>query len=305
MLGDALLLHCTCDVDKSGKSYYGEHTLHYLDVKGNTFIVTLKKPGPIHSVVWMPSIKESLFCVIYGLVPAKTSLFNSKSEIVFDFDESMVNLISFNPQGNLLALAGFGNLRGGIQIWDIKKKKMISKFMAAETTSMEWCPDGMHILTATTSPRLRVGNKFIIWSYNGNEIFKKEFGTDIELWDIKWQPNDKFPEPQIKDLPAIQPTAKQADEPPKYVPPHLRKAGMTSPKESAVKVTPMTSDDFDKKMKNLTKKLEQIEKLKEIKSSGKKMEKNQLEKIEKEQEIVEEIAKLKFNMTVNKSDWNE
>ncbi len=58
----------------------------------------------------------------------------------------------------LLVLAGFGNLHGNIEIWDLQAKKLISNPKAPDSTSFEWSPDGEHILTATTAPRLRVGN---------------------------------------------------------------------------------------------------------------------------------------------------
>ena len=58
----------------------------------------------------------------------------------------------------LLCLAGFGNLAGHVEFWDLKQKKEISKFKAPDTTNFAWSADGEHILTATVSPRLRVGN---------------------------------------------------------------------------------------------------------------------------------------------------
>ena len=29
---------------------------------------------------------------------------------------------------------------------------------ASDSTQFEWCPDGVHVVTATTAPRLREGN---------------------------------------------------------------------------------------------------------------------------------------------------
>lgn len=58
----------------------------------------------------------------------------------------------------LLCLAGFGNLRGNLEFWDVKQKRMITQTQSPDTTSFEWCPDGEHILTSTCTPRLRVAN---------------------------------------------------------------------------------------------------------------------------------------------------
>ena len=59
---------------------------------------------------------------------------------------------------SLLVLAGFGNLRGNVEFWDLKRQCLISNPALPDTTLFEWCSDGVHILTATTAPRLRVGN---------------------------------------------------------------------------------------------------------------------------------------------------
>lgn len=39
--GTSALLMTSTDVDKTGASYYGKETLHYLDAKGETAIVML------------------------------------------------------------------------------------------------------------------------------------------------------------------------------------------------------------------------------------------------------------------------
>lgn len=57
-----------------------------------------------------------------------------------------------------MILTGFGNLRGGIELWDIANKKMIATSEAPDTTLLEWSPDGEHYMTATTAPRLRMSN---------------------------------------------------------------------------------------------------------------------------------------------------
>jgi uncharacterized protein with WD repeat len=73
------------------------------------------------------------------------------SKLVFNFD-----LFA------LVCLCGFGNIRGRIEVWNIGTKNVVPEqvcsIAADDTTYFEWCPDGEHILTATTSPRLRVSN---------------------------------------------------------------------------------------------------------------------------------------------------
>ncbi|CAG2102410.1 unnamed protein product [Medioppia subpectinata] len=292
--GDSLLLVCSTDVDQTGKSYYGQQTLHYLDITGQTFIVSLKKDGPIHNTAWVPG-NSTLFCVIYGFMPAKTSLFNNKSETVFEFGEEMQNIISFNRFGNLVVLAGFGNLRGGVQVWDMKQKKLISHFKAPDTTLVDWAPDGRHIMTATTAPRLRVGNGFRIWTYNGIREHENIFDTNTELNEIMWRPSLAFTEPII-EIPKANAVPKPA-EPKKYIPPHLRKTS-TNPSANSTKTStpnPNPLSESEKKMKNVEKKLKQINDLKELMASGKTLEKNQMEKITKEQELLDELRELSIH----------
>jgi len=57
-----------------------------------------------------------------------------------------------------LLLAGFGNLRSGIELWDAINRKLIAKTDAPDTTLLRWSPDGEHFMTATTAPRLRITN---------------------------------------------------------------------------------------------------------------------------------------------------
>ena len=91
-------------------------------------------------------------------MPAKATLFNLKCEPVYDFGTAPRNVVYFNPQGNILCLAGFGNLRGQMEFWDRAKLQLITKAQAQDSTYFSWSPDGEHFVTATCSPRLRVGN---------------------------------------------------------------------------------------------------------------------------------------------------
>lgn len=151
-----MLLLTSTDVDQSGASYYGKQTLHAMATKGDSFGVTLSKDGSVHAVSWNPNSME--FCVVYGFMPAKATFFNAKCDPSFDCGEGDRNSIYYNPFGNLCILAGFGNLQGNVEVWDVPKKVQVAKFVAHDTTLLEWCPNGEIFVTATTAPRLRVSN---------------------------------------------------------------------------------------------------------------------------------------------------
>jgi uncharacterized protein with WD repeat len=53
--GSSILVLAQTDVDRSGKSYYGEPTLYLLSTSGAFDArITLDKEGPIHDVSWSP-----------------------------------------------------------------------------------------------------------------------------------------------------------------------------------------------------------------------------------------------------------
>ncbi|XP_037699279.1 eukaryotic translation initiation factor 2A-like isoform X2 [Choloepus didactylus] len=182
----AVLVIASTDVDKTGASYYGEQTLHYIATNGESAVVQLPKNGPIYDVVWNSSSTE--FCAVYGFMPAKATVFNLKCDPVFDFGTGPRNAAFYSPHGHILVLAGFGNLRGQMEVWDVKNYKLISKPVASDSTYFAWCPDGEHILTATCAPRLRVNNGYKIWHYTGSILHKYNVPTNAEIWQVSWQP---------------------------------------------------------------------------------------------------------------------
>lgn len=66
------------------------------------------------------------------------------------------SVVKYSPHGNIIMLAGFGNLRGEVQFWSRKNLNLINQLSAQDTTSFAWCPDSEHLMTATCSPRLKV-----------------------------------------------------------------------------------------------------------------------------------------------------
>ncbi|NXI23083.1 EIF2A factor, partial [Sterrhoptilus dennistouni] len=191
----------------------------------------LAKNGPIYDVAWSPNSIE--FCAVYGFMPAKATVFNLKCDPVFDFGTGPRNAAYYSPHGHILVLAGFGNLRGQMEVWDVKNYKLISKPVASDSTYFAWCPDGEHIVTATCAPRLRVGNGYKVWHYTGSVLHSHEVPGDQEVWQVSWQPfpDGVFPERAVRyqavpgEVPGAEPKPAQA-----YRPPALRNKPVTSSK---------------------------------------------------------------------------
>uniref|UniRef100_A0A663E104 Eukaryotic translation initiation factor 2A n=1 Tax=Aquila chrysaetos chrysaetos TaxID=223781 RepID=A0A663E104_AQUCH len=304
----AVLVIASTEVDKTGASYYGEQTLHYIATNGESAVVQLPKNGPIYDVVWNPNSVE--FCAVYGFMPAKATIFNLKCDPVFDFGTGPRNAAYYR----------FGNLRGQMEVWDVKNYKLISKPVASDSTYFAWCPDGEHIVTATCAPRLRVSNGYKIWHYTGSLLHNYEVPSNEEMWQVSWQPflDGVFPAKAVKyqavpsELPSAEPKPAQA-----YRPPALRNKPVTSSKleakaeanqestqssasqnapRSAVPTFTSGDPEVDKKIKNLKKKLKAIEQLKEQAAAGKQLEKNQLEKIQKETALLQELEDLELGL---------
>ncbi|KAI0460564.1 eukaryotic translation initiation factor eIF2A-domain-containing protein [Xylaria acuta] len=184
-LGTSLIVLAQTDVDKTNKSYYGETTLYLLSANGSLDArITLDKEGPIHDVSWSPNGKE--FGVIYGYMPAKTTIFNHRAVASHSFPLGPRNTLIFSPTGRFALVAGFGNLAGQIDVYDLEKDyKKICTIESGNPSVCQWSPDSRYIMTATTSPRLRVDNGVKLWHVGGGIMYHEDM---VELYNVSWRP---------------------------------------------------------------------------------------------------------------------
>ncbi|KAK5081630.1 hypothetical protein LTR05_007763 [Lithohypha guttulata] len=201
--GTSLIVLAQTEVDKTGKSYYGETTMYLLSANGGfDSRIDLDKEGPIHDVTWSP--KSNSFAVVYGYMPAKTVIFNARAKEVHAFPLGPRNTVLFSPHGRFMLLAGFGNLAGQMDIYDLEKDyTKVCTIEASNASVCEWSPDGRHILTATTSPRLRVDNGVRIWHASGPLMYNEDIN---ELYHVCWRPQPSsahpLPENPFSQVPA-------------------------------------------------------------------------------------------------------
>ncbi|KAF9892032.1 hypothetical protein FE257_002438 [Aspergillus nanangensis] len=205
--GTTVIVLAQTEVDRTGKSYYGETTLYILGITGGfDSRVHLDKEGPIHDVTWSPNSKE--FGVVYGYMPAKTTIFNFRGVPQHNFALAPRNTIIFSPHGRFVLVAGFGNLAGQMDIYDLEKNYLkIATVEASNASVCHWSPDGQFILTATTSPRLRVDNGVRLWHVSGALMYNEEMN---ELYDVCWRPQSTIQHPlgdPFHPLPAPHPSA--------------------------------------------------------------------------------------------------
>ncbi|SLM36565.1 Translation initiation factor, beta propellor-like domain [Lasallia pustulata] len=195
--GTSLIVLAQTEVDKSGKTYDGEATLYLLSANGGfDSRIDLDKKGPIYDVTWSPNSKE--FGVVYGYIPAKTTIFNVRAVATHSFALAPRNTILFSPRGRFVLVAGFGTLVGQMDIYDLEKNyNKICTIEASNASVCEWSPDGKHILTAITSPRLRVDNGVRIWHVGGGLMYNEEFQ---ELYHVCWRPQSTLIHPVANPL---------------------------------------------------------------------------------------------------------
>lgn len=207
-LGTALLALASTDHDTSNKSYYGETNLYLLGIAGSYERIDLKREGPIHDITWSPSARE--FAVSYGYMPSETTFFDARGNSIHSLPTAPRNTILYSPHGRFVLVAGFGNLQGTVDVYDRQNKfAKVCAFEASNTSVCEWSPCGRFILTATTSPRLRVDNGLKVWHASGKLVYYREYP---ELLSISWKPQgiDKFPAlRQLGECPEAHESAKE------------------------------------------------------------------------------------------------
>ncbi|KAK2939009.1 WD40/YVTN repeat-like-containing domain superfamily [Fusarium oxysporum f. sp. vasinfectum] len=183
-LGSSLLVLAQTDVDRSGKSYYGETTLYLLSTTGAFDArVSLDKEGPIHDVSWSHNSRE--FGVVYGTMPPKATIFNHRAVATHSFPIAPRNTITFSPNGRFVLVAGFGNLAGQIDVYDLEKDfRKITTFESGNPSVCEWSPDSRYIMTATTSPRLRVDNGVKLWHVSGSLMVPRSIAPGDPLTPV-------------------------------------------------------------------------------------------------------------------------
>ena len=181
--GEAVLAYTSTDVDATGKSYYGETGLYLLRADGEACAVPQQKEGPMYDVAWGPTGKA--FVVVAGTMPARATLFDARCKPVFDFGAQPRNTVAWSPHGRFLCLAGFGNLPGEMDFWDVNKLKKIGAAVADGATNHGWSPCSRYFGTMTLFPRLRVDNGFKLWAYDGRgPLLAVE---RPELYAVTWQ----------------------------------------------------------------------------------------------------------------------
>ncbi len=187
--GKAVIALTSADVDATGQSYYGSTGLYLLHTDGSlNMAIHPSKEGPVHDVQWGGGTQRR-FAVCAGAMPSHTVLYNFRGEPIFQFGELHRNTLAWNPQGRFLCIAGFGNLQGDMDFWDVNKETKLGSCQTDCAIEYGWSPDGRHFMTSTCSPRMNLDNGVRIYKYNGEGPL---FNMAMEkLYHANWRPESK------------------------------------------------------------------------------------------------------------------
>ena len=140
-------------------------------------------------------------------MPAKATIFNAKAQTTHSFPLAPRNTILFSPHGRFVVVAGFGNLAGQMDIYDLSKNfAKVCTIEASNASICEWSPDGSHILCATTSPRLRVDNGIRLYHVGGGLMYNEDIEPPNELYHVTWRPQSATLHPPPADPLNLVPT---------------------------------------------------------------------------------------------------
>lgn len=123
-LSSTLLIFSQSAVDSSNASYYGAAALYLMSSNGELSIkVEQTKEGSVHDVQWSPDGEK--FVLAAGNMPCQVTLYNLKAEPIYQFGAAHRNTIKWSPHGRFLCIAGFGNLAGEMDFYDMLRLKKI------------------------------------------------------------------------------------------------------------------------------------------------------------------------------------
>lgn len=122
-------------------------------------------------------------------MPARTTIFSSRAKVLNKLLLQPRNTLVPSPTGRFLLTAGFGNLSGHCDIWDLAPKTpiRISTF-ATSASYCAWSHDSKYILTGILSPRLRVDNGWIVWTVGQPDGAPSKGPIMKEVNAVAWRP---------------------------------------------------------------------------------------------------------------------
>ncbi|KAL7715755.1 Eukaryotic translation initiation factor 2A [Entamoeba marina] len=181
--GHILLATTTTNFDETGHNYYGSSSLQSLYVPlttNNTSAypkeVFLSPTNNIFTQTLCQSEVQSATFDPTGNQPCNLTIYDTTNmNVVFAREKVFMNTLMFSPNSQFLAVAGFENLPGDVEIYEVKTFKIVCKFIAQCTSLWMWDIKNTTILCGQSYPRRKFDNKIAVFGIDGLLIEKRDF----------------------------------------------------------------------------------------------------------------------------------
>lgn len=283
--GHALVLLMTSYVNDS---YFPEVDLYVYDAGKGSF----KSVGysPVHSYVFL----SDGFAVCHGAQPSSVSVHGLDGRYKYSFPEGARNRIFFNQHENIVVFAGFDNLSGDIEVFDVASRKLLAKFNVLGASLVDWKEDGSHFYVSTTS-YFQEDNGIVVYDYYGRRVDERRFESlvsargygETEAFVCLEKPEKPIIEVQQRYVPPSvhSAVARRAGAKP------LHKKGAAKRPEPAVQVQVQRPKESIRA--ELVEALKEVEALKSRMGSGEDLSVKELNMILKESKLRSELKNLK------------
>ena len=167
-LDQKYILVNTINDNTSNKSYYGQSTIYFYEVSTGKFTKFNLPEGPVHDFSWCPDGEHFIICA--GHLPSTVKYYKKNGTFEKDIAKGNFNNIKISPDSRIVALCGFGSLKGDIEFYNLKDFSLIGKNLFFCCVNFEWSQDSKYLLGGVLSTRVKVDNEYRIMKYNGEEV---------------------------------------------------------------------------------------------------------------------------------------
>ena len=158
----------TINDNTSNKSYYGQSSIYFFEVLTGKFTKFNLPEGPVHDFNWCPDGEHFIICA--GHLPSTVKYYKKNGTFEKDIAKGNFNTVKISPDSRIVALCGFGSLKGDIELYSLKDFSLIGRNNFFCCVNFEWSQDSKYLLGGVLSTRVKVDNEYRIMKYNGEEV---------------------------------------------------------------------------------------------------------------------------------------
>lgn len=149
---------------------------------------TLEMREKIIAFAWEP--KGQHFAVIHSNQSLKHSVsFYSMAGRQFELKRTLekrsANLLFWSPRGHHIVIAGFANLGGTLEFFNVDNLETMRADTHFSMTDLMWDPSGRFVATSTSYWGQKLDNGYTIWTFQGQQLFHV---TKDKFYQLLWRP---------------------------------------------------------------------------------------------------------------------